>query len=250
MSQRGRPGSVQALSDTQQMPMAAAEALHWGKETYNQHTRLFNRMSELEQQQRFYDTRIQATEVAAEAAEAATFRIRRVEQQIAAIESDEQDRPFDKWAEEEITGFKGFIEKNKNVRQKQIELDKQVSDLEDSFHKVKDASKDVEILLHRIRHLENDRIDDTSRIRRLENDLTALMSLRNVQAIGSDVPQTKSTGRATPRHMVPPTPRHQFTEASGLDEETEDENITIKPPSKQPDRAQLRVRRSLENGPK
>jgi hypothetical protein len=119
------------------MPFAAAEALHWGRETWNQHNALFGRMTELEERYGVYDTRIEATEAVAEAAEAATARIRRIEQRVAAIESDEQDRPFDKWAQEEIASFKGFMEKNKTVRQKQVELDKQVSGLEDSFDKSK-----------------------------------------------------------------------------------------------------------------
>jgi predicted RNase H-like nuclease (RuvC/YqgF family) len=247
MSQRGRPGSVQAQSDAQRMPMAAAEALHWGKETYNQHTRLFKRMSELEEQHRVCDTRIQATEAIAEAAEAATSRIRRIEQQVAAIESDEQDRPFEKWVEEEITSFKGFVEKNKTVRQKQIELDKQVSNLEDSFDKIKKASRDSEILLHRIGRLENDRIDDANRIRRLENDLAALMSLRRAQIIETVMPQMKSTRKPTPRHTVLLPPRQHVLEAPDLDEETEDENFVTKPPTKHPEQAQIQVRRSVES---
>jgi len=39
-----------------------------------------------------------------------TIKIRdALAQQVAAIESDEQDRPFDEWAEEEISGFKKFM---------------------------------------------------------------------------------------------------------------------------------------------
>jgi hypothetical protein len=186
MSQRGRPGSAQTRDDAQRMPFAAAEALLWGRKTHDEHKFLFPRMAALEEQHKAYDTRIAATEVIAEAAEAATARIRRIEQQVAAIESDEQDRPFDRWAEREITNFKGFVEKNKTVRQKQIELETKVLSFEDSVDKTKDASRDIEILLRRIGRLENDRANDANRIKRLEKNMNDIVSMRQNHILGNN----------------------------------------------------------------
>jgi hypothetical protein len=188
------------------MPFEAAQALLWGRETHREHQFLFPRMKELEEQHQSYDARIQATEAVAEAAEAATSRIRRIEQQVAAIESDEQDRPFDKWVEGEITGFKGFMEQNKTVRQKQIGLETKVLDLEDGVDKAKDASRDVEILLNRIGRLENERVHDANRIKRLEKELLNLTSMRSKQAKETNDLQTVIGRPTLPQRVVPPVP--------------------------------------------
>ncbi|KAF2030038.1 hypothetical protein EK21DRAFT_112331 [Setomelanomma holmii] len=181
MSQRSRPGSSQVANDPQRMPFEAAEALLWGKETLHQQEQLYGRMRELESHNRGYESRIQSTEAIAEAAEAAISRIRDIEQKVIAIESDERDRPFDKWVEGEIESFKVFTEKNKNVRQKQIELERQVAGIEDHIDKVKDTSRDVEILLERIGRLEADRIKDADTIKKLERDVTNLTLMRQRQ---------------------------------------------------------------------
>jgi hypothetical protein len=220
--------------------MEAAEALLWGKETYNQHTFLFGRMREVEEQNHAYDIRIQAIEAVAEAAEAATSRIRHIEQQIVAIESDEQDRPFDKWAEQEITNFKGFVEKNKTVRQKQIELDKKVSALEDRI------PRDIKILLYRIGRLETDRINDASQIRRLEKDLIGLTNMQQAQPMETDMYWAETTQRLTTEHTRPPSLRQQDAEASDAEEETEDEDFATSNPPKPPEKAQIQVLRSPE----
>jgi chromosome segregation ATPase len=230
------------------MPFAAAEALHWGRETWNQHNALFGRMTELEERYGIYDTRIEATEAVAEAAEAATARIRRIEQRVAAIESDEQDRPFDKWAQEEIASFKGFMEKNKTVRQKQVELDKQVSGLEDSFDKVKDAPRDLGILLHRIGRLEQDHMHDADRIQRLEAEVTELRSSRQAKFTEVNRPRPESSMKQTPKHTMPPPPRPQ-ADALDMEEDTEDEDVLIPPPVEQPVQTQIQVRQSPEISP-
>jgi hypothetical protein len=245
MSQRGRSGNSQSKEDAQRMPFAAAEALHWGRETWNQHNILFGRMSELEERHIVYDRRIQATEAVAEAAEAATAIIRRIEQQVAAIESDEQDRPFDKWAQEEIAGFKGFIEKNKTVRQKQVELDKQVSDLEDSFEKFKDVPRDLDILLRRIGRLEQDRMHDADRVQRLETEMTDLMSSWQTKATASNRPHPTSPQKQTPGHMMLPPPQ-PGAEAIDVEEDTEDEEIIIPPPVQQPVQTHTQLRQHPE----
>jgi hypothetical protein len=227
MSQRGRPSITQTRNDPQRMPFDAAEALLWGRKTYDEHKFLFPRMTELEEQHRAYDARISATEVVAEAAEAATARIRRIEQQVAAIESDEQDRPFDRWAEREITSFKGFIEKNKNVRQKQIELESKVLGLEDSVDKAKDAPRDIEILLHRIGRIENDRTNDANRIKRLERDLDDIMSMRQNQILETDLLHNETGPKLHPDQAFQELPLRVNHGPLDITDETEDEDVLL-----------------------
>jgi chromosome segregation ATPase len=259
------------------MPFEAAEALLWGRETQREHQFLFPRMKELEEQHQSYDTRIQATEAVAEAAEAATSRIRRIEQQVAAIESDEQDRPFDKWVEGEITGFKGFMEQNKTVRQKQVELETKISDLEDGVDKAKDACRDVEILLNRIGRLENERANDANRIKRLEKELLNLTSTRSKQAKETNDLQTVMARPTLPKRVVLPVsirenpsnqsgelndratsmahiasskyvgrplPAGEHPEASDAGDETEDEEILPAHRTDQPEGEQIQVPQS------
>ncbi|KAH8732948.1 hypothetical protein GQ44DRAFT_821200 [Phaeosphaeriaceae sp. PMI808] len=237
MSPSGRPGCARMPGDSQRMPLEAAEALLWGKETHNQHTFLYRRMKELEEHHRAYDTRIQVTEAVAESAEAATSRIRHIEQQITAIESDEHDRPFDKWATEEITNFKSFVEQNKSVRPKQIELGKQVSTLEDSIREVKDVSKRFGILLRRIECLEVARIKDANRIVELEQDVSSLTASHQNHAMDNKQLRYNITHRQPCGRMMPPPPplRRSSPEASDMTEETEDENeysVSLKNPAK------------------
>lgn len=203
------------------MSFTAAEALLWGKKTAEEHHHISSRMRDLEEQHQAYNSRIQATETVAEAAEAATARIRRIEQQVAAIESDEQDRPFDKWVEGEVSTFKVFAEKNKNVRQKQIELETKISCLEDSVDKAKDVALDLEILLERIARLESDRNKDAGIIRKLEGEVTDLKVVRQNNAM----PQPSSTGRVTPKHMRPPPSAQPVIEVEDAADETEDEEL-------------------------
>jgi hypothetical protein len=240
-----RPNIAQKDVDRERMPFEAAEALLWGKETYNQHTTLYGRMIELEDQHRAYDARIQATEAVAEAAEAATARIRHIEQQVAAIESDEHDRPFDKWVGAEIDNLKIFVDKNKNVRQKQIELDKQVTDLAETFDKIRGTPNPVEDLLRRIGLLENERTKDAGQIRQLEKDVTRLTMMR------LDLPRkeyrqyNQPVRRQTPGPMPPPSkqPIHEALDAS---DETEDEELLAPNMPHRCDREQVRMPRSPE----
>jgi DNA repair exonuclease SbcCD ATPase subunit len=194
MIQRGtprKPGTTQK-GEPRRMPYEAAEALLWGKRTVDEHYLLYGRMKELEDQHQAYDARIQATEAITEAAEAATSRIRHIEQQVAASESDEQDRPFDRWVKKEIDNFKTYVDNNKNIRQRQIELEKQISDVADDVDKRGDMPKLVKSLLRRIgrleeerskdankvRQLEEERNKDVNKVRQLEKDVTRLTMLR------------------------------------------------------------------------
>ncbi|KAF1912430.1 hypothetical protein BDU57DRAFT_364252 [Ampelomyces quisqualis] len=250
MSQRGCPSS--AHGDPQRMPFDAAEALLWGKKTHNEHKFLFPRMRELEEQHRAYDTRIQATETIAEAAEAATSRIRRIEQQIAAIESDEQDRPFDKWVQEEITAVKGFMEKNKSVRQKQVELENKMAALEESVDKSREASssRDIEILLERISRLENERIGNTNRITRLERDVIELTVTRRIQVVEGNALLAAQTQKPIPRKPCLPAPRQSALDASEAEAETEDEDVQPLRRKEQIHHEQVLVHRSPPPMPK
>jgi predicted DNA-binding protein (UPF0251 family) len=223
MIQRNRPGSAQALADQQRMPLAAAEALLWGKKTHGEHVFLNARIQELEEQHRAYNTRIHATEAISEAAEAATARIRRIEQQVAAIESDEQDRPFDKWVEGEVANFKVFVEKNKTVRQKQIELEAKISGIEDSIDKIADIAPDIEILLERIGRLESDRLMDTNHIKRLESHVAELEIRRQTQAMELAKARPEVARRLTSKRMLPPPSAQLFAELEDVTEETENE---------------------------
>lgn len=229
MSQQERPGSSQSSSSQQRMPFQAAEALLWGRKTHNEHVHLYSRMRELEEQHRDYDTRIQAAEVIAEAADAATARVRRVEQQVAAIESDEQDRPFDKWVQGEVSTFKTFIEGNKSVRQKQVELEGRLSRIEDSVDKTRDTPLDFELLLERIARLERDHISDANRIRKLETDVTILTLRPSKWALDDHRSTAQTTRQQSQKQMLLPPSRQP--EALILDDsETEDENINAATP--------------------
>jgi hypothetical protein len=254
MSQRARPGSAQSSSGQPRLTMEGAEALLWHKKTHEDQAYLLGRMRELEEQHRDYDARIQATETIAEAAEAATSRVRRIEQQVAAIESDEQDRPFDKWAEGEISGFKSFIEKNKNVRQKQIELDEKFSRLEDSVDKAKDSSKDVSSLLIRIARLETDHISDANRIRSLEADVTSLTLLRQDWAAEERAPRASIDRQPAKQMLSPPSPQPPRPLSAEVpdDEETEDEGPFTPFPTEQAAQVQeqVQIRRDQETSMK
>ncbi|KAA8617156.1 hypothetical protein PtrSN002B_008415 [Pyrenophora tritici-repentis] len=84
------------------MPFASAEALIWGPELKKQHAYLLTEMRALQKQHEGYNARIQTTEAVAGAAEAATARIRHLEQKLVAIETEGDDKAFEKWAAEEL----------------------------------------------------------------------------------------------------------------------------------------------------
>ncbi|KAH7076502.1 hypothetical protein BKA63DRAFT_552425 [Paraphoma chrysanthemicola] len=210
MSQPSRPSSSHASHGPPRMPIEAAEALLWGKATRDEQKRLYSRVHELMKQHQNYETRIQSTEAVAEAAEAATARIRSIEQKVEAIESDEHDRPFDKWAEAEIETFKIFVEKNKNVRQKQLEIERQVSGVDDEIDKIsRGASREVEILQARIGRLETDRVNDANIIKKLERDVANLMTMRQTHCSEFNVQRVKAIPEHAPRQIIPSPSRQQ-----------------------------------------
>jgi hypothetical protein len=173
-----RPSSASTDASSSRMPFASAEALLWGPEMKQQHTYLLTEMRALERQHEAYDARIQQTEAAAEAAEAATARIRHLEQKLAAIQAVDDDKAFEKWASGEMTRLGIFVDTNKHVRQKQIELCNEVSHIAEDLDQLKNGPTDLKALLWRIDLLENGRKEDARRIKSLEGEVTRLITGR------------------------------------------------------------------------
>jgi len=171
-----RPSSATDVDS--RMPFASAEALLWGPEMKQQHVHLLTEMRTLQQHHEEYEARIRSTEHVAEAAEAATSRVRHLEQQLAAIEAEDDDKAFEKWAAGEMTRLGIFVDTNKHVRQKQIELDSVVSHAVDDLDKLKHVPRELKGVLRRLDLLEAGRNQDARRIRGLEQEVTRLKSTR------------------------------------------------------------------------
>ena len=178
-----RPSTADEASPSR-IPFAAAEALLWGPEMKKQHAYLLTEMRALQKQHGGYDVRIQATEAVAAASEAATARIRHLEQQIAAIEAEDDDKAFEKWASGEMTRLSIFVDTNKNVRQKQIELDTEVSHISENLGKLERIPTDLKTVLRRLDNLEHGQIDDAHRIRSLEGEIERLRSQQTTAPLG------------------------------------------------------------------
>lgn len=209
----------------QRLPFATAEALLWGPELRQQHEWLLKEMRALQTQHEAYDFRIQTTEAAAEAAEAATSRVRHVEQQIVAMEAVDNDRAFEKWATEEITRLRIFADRNQSIRQKQVELEKEVSDVVDGMDRMKDVSNGLRNLLQRIEVLESCRKQDAQQIKALEANIVVLKSAHH------DPVMSKVDSRAKDAHMRIPKKRDGLPRVQDVEEsdttETEDEGFVL-----------------------
>ena len=156
------------------MPFASAEALLWGPEIKKQHAYLLTEMRALQKQHEDYNTRIQATEAIAEAAEAATARIRHLEQKLAAIEAEDEDKAFEKWASGELARLGVFVDANKSVRQKQIELDTELLRIAEDMDGLKPVTGDHEGVMRRLELLERGRKEDAEKIQRLVGEVERL----------------------------------------------------------------------------
>ncbi|KAG9188267.1 hypothetical protein G6011_02190 [Alternaria panax] len=183
-----RPSTANDLDS--RMPFASAEALLWGPEMKLQHAHLLAKMRMLHEQHEAYDARIRTTEHAAEAAEAATSRVRHLEQQLAAIEAEDDDKAFEKWAVGEMTRLGIFVDTNKHVRQKQIELDNAVSHTMEDLDKLRQVPRDLQGVFRRLDLLETGRNQDTRRIRSLEKEVTHLKAMRHNLTTNTAGPQT------------------------------------------------------------
>ncbi|KAG9382137.1 hypothetical protein A1F94_007791 [Pyrenophora tritici-repentis] len=153
------------------MPFASAEALIWGPELKKQHAYLLTEMRALQKQHEGYNARIQTTEAVAGAAEAATARIRHLEQKLVAIETEGDDKAFEKWAAEELARVSTFVDVNKNVRQKMIELDTVVSRVTEDVDGIKGVEAGFEGVMRRLEFLEHRRMEDAKKIQRLEGEM-------------------------------------------------------------------------------
>ena len=222
------------------MSFATAEALLWGPELRKQHEWLLGEMRALQIQHKAYDARIQATEAVAEAAEAATSHIRHMEQQLAAMEAVDNDKAFDKWVTEEITRLRLFADRNQSVRQKQIELEKEVLGVSDEIEKVKDGPVGFASLLRRMEVLESGRRQDASQIKALRREIVSLKTVpRNLDNVSLGVNGNHNHNPIAGRSNTPP----HIQDVEDSNTETEDEELVF--PTK-PVEKQIQVPRSPE----
>jgi hypothetical protein len=237
-----RPSTASTDAGPSRLPFASAEALLWGPEMRQQHAYLLTEMRALQRQHEAYDARIQQTEAAAEAAEAATARVRHLEQQLAAIEAEDDDKAFEKWASGEMTRLGVFVDTNKHVRQKQIELCNEVSQIAEDLDRLKTNPTDLRSLLRRFDILENGRKEDARRIKSLEGEVTRLKTTRLGSAkssIGSRSNPYRDGGIR--RSMTPSQLSH--AEISDADATTEDEMLIL---PRKPTPEEIQVPRSPE----
>ncbi|KAI4926024.1 uncharacterized protein J4E92_006761 [Alternaria infectoria] len=225
-----RPSSATDVDS--RMPFASAEALLWGPEMKQQHAHLLTEMRTLQKHHEEYEARIRSTEHVAEAAEAATSRVRHLEQQLAAIEAEDDDKAFEKWAAGEMTRLGIFVDTNKHVRQKQIELDSVVSHAVDDLDKLKHVPRELKGVLRRLDLLEAGRNQDARRIKSLEEEVTRLKSTRQDPNSNSNTagPQTVSRPQhGMLRSMTPSQlPNAETSEATS---DTDDEDLILMPGS-------------------
>jgi len=163
-----------AGADPPRIPFASAEALLWGPELKKQHAYLLTEIHALQKQHEGYNTRIQMAEAIADAIEAATAQIRHLEQKIAVIEAEDENKAFEKWAAGELARLGTFVDANKNIRQKQIELETEVLRVTEDMDGLKGIPTGFRDLLRRLDVLERRRDEDTQRIQRLEGDIVRL----------------------------------------------------------------------------
>ncbi|KAI4648241.1 hypothetical protein J4E93_004653 [Alternaria ventricosa] len=223
-----RPSSATDVDS--RMPFASAEALLWGPEMKQQHAHLLTEMRTLQKHHEEYEARIRSTEHVAEAAEAATSRVRHLEQQLVAIEAEDDDKAFEKWAAGEMTRLGIFVDTNKHVRQKQIELDSVVSHAVDDLEKLKQVPREMKDVLRRLDFLEAGRNQDERRIKSLEEEVTRLRSTRQDPNSKSNTagPQTVSK----PQHgmLRSMTPSQLLNaETSEATSDTDDEDLILMP---------------------
>ncbi|KAI4953806.1 hypothetical protein J4E91_002654 [Alternaria rosae] len=223
-----RPSSATDVDS--RMPFASAEALLWGPEMKQQHAHLLTEMRTLQKHHEEYEARIRSTEHVAEAAEAATSRVRHLEQQLAAIEAEDDDKAFEKWAAGEMTRLGIFVDTNKHVRQKQIELDGIVSHAVDDLDKLRQVPRALKGVLRRLDLLESGRNQDARRIESLEEEVTRLKSTRQDATSKSNTagPQTVSRPQQGSLRSMTPS-RLLDAEIADATSDTDDEDLILMP---------------------
>ncbi|KAF1828612.1 hypothetical protein BDW02DRAFT_511929 [Decorospora gaudefroyi] len=236
-----RPSSASSDANPSRMPFASAEGLLWGPEMKQQHAYLLTEMRALQKQHEAYDARIRTSEAAADAAEAATLKIRHMEQQLAAIEAEDDDKAFEKWVAGEITRLGIFVDTNKNVRQNQIQLTNEVSGFRDELSKLTVDPTDFKATLRRLDLIEAGQNDDARRIRRLEAEVNHLKTMRRGSGSGvlSIPDDTRKQNTIRKAATVQPLEREILDSTT----EPEDEDLV---PLRQPAREEVQVSRSPE----
>jgi vacuolar-type H+-ATPase subunit I/STV1 len=206
------------------VPFASAEALLWGPEMKQQHAHLLTEMRKLQEYHEAYDARIRTIEHTAEAAEAATSRVRHLEQRLAAIEVEDKDKAFEKWAVGEMTRLGIFVDTNKHVRQKQIELDNTVSHAVEDLDKLRQVPRELKGVLRCFDLLEADRNQDARRIKNLEDEITRIKSMR--QDPTANITGLQTVSRPQKGIMRSTTPSQLLNaEISDVTTETDDEEF-------------------------
>ncbi|KAF3051556.1 hypothetical protein E8E11_009727 [Didymella keratinophila] len=161
------------LSSTR-LPYEAAEALLWERQNARLNTHLHAQMKELQAAHDAYDARIKATEAVAEAAEAAVSTVKELERKVKAIEEDEREGPFVRWAKEAVGQLQISVDGMKGVRQRVSALDGMVVKLGEDVEKVRDEGGVAKNVLRRLEVLEGERKEEGGMIRELEREVTKL----------------------------------------------------------------------------
>jgi DNA repair exonuclease SbcCD ATPase subunit len=238
-----RPSTASTDANSSRIPFASSEALLWGPEMKQQHAYLLTEMRALQRQHEAYDARIQQTEAAAEAAEAATSRIRHLEQQLAAIEAEDDDKVWEKWASGELTQLRIFVDTNKHVRQKQIELSNDMSRIEEDLDKMKSSPTDLKAVLRRLDLLETGCREDARHIKSLEGEVNRLKTLRQSSSTSAISSRSNPYRNKGVRRTITPS-QLSHAEISDGEATTEDEDLI---PPRGPTREEIQVPRSPES---
>lgn len=158
------------------MPYEAGEALLWERQNHRIHAHLSVQMKELQAQHNAYDARIQATESIAEAAESAIHKVKQMEAKIAAMEADDQDRPFDAWAKEAISQVQVFVDSHKGVRQKLSGLEQKMGSLGENVKSLRGTSELLKSMVRRLEVLEDERAGQSQKVKHMEAEIARLRS--------------------------------------------------------------------------
>ncbi|KAF9699336.1 hypothetical protein EKO04_002180 [Ascochyta lentis] len=176
-----RPSTAQPGSLSTRMSYEAGEALLWERQNHRVNAHLSIQVKELQTQHDAYNSRIQATESIAEAAEAAVYKVKQMEARIAAMEADDQDRPFDAYAKEAIGQFQVFVDSHKGVRQKLSGLEQKVGNLNEDTEDMRDARGLLNSMMRRLEVLEEERKEEGEKVRKLEKEMETLRRISQRQ---------------------------------------------------------------------
>ncbi|KAL1657166.1 hypothetical protein SLS61_000208 [Didymella pomorum] len=169
-----RPSTALTTPSSTRLPYEAAEALLWERQNARLNTHLHAQMKKLQAAHDAYDARIKATEAVAEAAEAAVSTVKDLKRKVAAIEEDEREGPFVRWAKEAVGQLQISVDGMKGVRQKISALDGVVERMGEDVEKVRDEGGVVKNGLRRLEMLEGERREEGRMIRELKREVTKL----------------------------------------------------------------------------